>query len=129
MVIKKVGSGKFYHVIVRPKSQFVMFRNHDVGRKGHVERLAGKRKNGNWATHSWLIDKREADIIRNVLVGKNAAVRNVLSRLRRKPVWKNGDVFTAGPEINIREVDKPTPAMKNAWKKNIGKVQKVRVKK
>ena len=111
---KELGGGKFYHVIVRPKSQFVLFRNHDDGRKGHVERLAGKKKNGNWATHAWLVDKREAKIVDDILVGKNSKVQNVLSRLRRKPVWKNGDVFIAGPEINVREVDKPTPAMRAA---------------
>ena len=64
------GKGKFYRVVVRDKNDFVMFRLHDIGKKGHVERLAGKRANGRWATVSWLIDKNEAHVDSNgILIG------------------------------------------------------------
>ena len=79
------SSGKFYRVVVRDKNDFVMFRNHDVGEKGHVERLAGRRANGRWATVSWLIDKKEAHISKGILVGDNKDVKDVLEKLRRKP--------------------------------------------
>ncbi len=40
------GKGKFYRIEVRPKSDFVTFRVQDVGEKGGLERLAGKRSSG-----------------------------------------------------------------------------------
>jgi len=122
------GKGKFYRVIVRPKGDFVMFRIHDVGKKGHVERLAGKKANGRWATVSWLIDKKEAHISKGILVGDNKDVRDVLGKLRRKPKHLKGDVFEAGPRKNVLESAKPTSAMKKAQKRNIKKAQTKRWK-
>ena len=40
------GEGDYYHVTVRPKEQFSSFRTQDVGRKGHSQRLAGRRSSG-----------------------------------------------------------------------------------
>ena len=54
------GSGGFFHIQVRPRSDFVFFRNQDVGRRGGIERVAGRRKNGSWDTQKWLIGKSEA---------------------------------------------------------------------
>ncbi|MFH1452311.1 MAG: hypothetical protein ABIF88_04005 [archaeon] len=122
------GKGKFYRVVVRPKNQFVLFRNHDVGEKGHIERLTGMRRGGTWATHAWLIDKREAEVKNGILVGKNADVREVLEKLRRKPRHIRGDIFEAGPVVNVREADKPTLAMRRAWSANIKKAQMARKK-
>jgi hypothetical protein len=123
------GKGRFYRVIVRDKGGFIMFRNHDVGRKGHVERLAGLKANGRWATVSWLIDKREAHISKGILVGDSKDVKDVLAKLRRKPRHLKGDIFQAGPRINIPERVKPTAAMRKAQMKNIKKAQAARWKK
>jgi len=123
------GAGKFYRVVVRDKNNFVMFRNHDVGEKGHVERLAGRRANGRWATVSWLIDKKEAHISKGILVGDNKDVKDVLEKLRRKPRFLKGDIFEAGPRKNVPEKSKPTPAMKKAQMKNIKKAQAARRRK
>jgi hypothetical protein len=123
------GKGKFYRVVIRPKSEFKTFRNHDVGKKGHIERLAGQRANGKWATQAWLISKKEAKVVKGILVGKNKDVKDVLSKLRRKPKQVKGDVFEAGPRINVPEKAKPTPAMKKAQAKNIKKAQAARKKK
>ena len=122
------GAGKFYRVVVRDKNNFVMFRNHDVGEKGHVERLAGKRANGRWATVSWLIDKNEAHIEKGILIGDNEDVKGVLSKLRRKPKNLKGDIFEAGPRVNVPESANPTAAMKKAQIKNIKKAQAARWK-
>ena len=54
------GSGGFFHIQVRPKSEFVTFRNQDVGARGGIERVAGRRANGSWDTQKWLIGKSEA---------------------------------------------------------------------
>lgn len=123
------GKGKFYRVVVRPKAEFKIFRNHDVGKKGHVERLAGQRPNGRWATQAWLIDKNEAHISNGILIGDSKDVKNVLAKLRKKPRHTKGDIFEAGPRINIPEKEKPTPAMKKAQTKNIKKAQAARWKK
>lgn len=122
------GEGKFYRVVVRPKSEFVSFRNHDVGKKGHVERLAGKRASGSWATHAWLIDKKESEVVGKTLVGKSKDVKDVLGKLSSKPMLFKGDIFKAKPRKNIPEKSKPTVAMKRAQAKNIKKAQAARWK-
>jgi hypothetical protein len=43
------GAGDFFHVKVRPKSDFVTFRTPDIDDWGHIERVAGKRPSGSWA--------------------------------------------------------------------------------
>jgi len=123
------GKGKFYRIVVRPKSEFVSFRNHDVGTKGHLERIAGRRKSGSWATQAWLISKSDAEVKNGILVGKTKDVKSVISKLRRKPKKVKGDVFQAGPRKNVPEKSKPTRAMKTAQKRNIKKAQKARWKK
>ncbi|MCK4650002.1 hypothetical protein KAT36_02110 [Candidatus Pacearchaeota archaeon] len=120
------GEGMFYRVVVRDKGDFVLFRVHDVGKKGHVERLAGQRANGRWATVSWLIDKNEAHVSNNILVGDSEDVKDVLRKLSRKPRHLKGDIFEAGPRVNVPERLKPTPAMKRAQMRNIKKAQAAR---
>ena len=121
------GAGKFYRVIVRPKSEFTSFRNHDVGERGHVERLAGRRSSGSWATHAWLISKEDAHVASNgYLIGDSEDVRDVLSKLRRKPRHLKGDIFEAGPRVNVPERAKPTVAMRKARAENIKKAQAAR---
>jgi len=40
------GEGDYFRIVVRPKEEFTTFRHHDVGEKGHILRLAGKRSSG-----------------------------------------------------------------------------------
>ena len=131
-VRKKPGmgdKGKFYRVIVRPKSEFKLFRNHDVGEKGHIERLAGQRPSGRWATHAWLISKEDAKVVGGILVGISEDVKDIIAKLRRKPKMVKGNIFQAGPIKNVLERLKPTPAMKRAQTENIKKAQVARRKK
>ena len=123
------GKGKFYRVVVRPKGEFKNFRVQDIGSKGHIERVAGKRANGSWATQAWLIEKTDASVSGGTLVGRTKAAKDLLLKLRRKPKRVKGDVFEAGPRKNVPEKSKPTPAMKRAQKRNIKKAQAVRRKK
>ncbi len=123
------GKGKYYRIVVRPKSEFTSFRMHDVGRKGHIIRLAGRRKSGSWSTQAWLIAKSDAEVKDNTLVGKTASAKSVISKLRTKPKKIRGDVFEAKSRKNVPEKAKPTAAMKKAQKKNIKKAQAARWKK
>ena len=36
------GEGEYYHIEVLPKTGFVAFRTQDVGKSGHIQRVAGK---------------------------------------------------------------------------------------
>lgn len=125
----ETGEGKFYRVEVRPKSLFVKYRNQDVGEKGHLERIAGQRKNGNWATQCWLIEKKDTRVVNKKIIGKTKVVKDFLKKLGSEPVWIKGDIFKAKPRVNVREVDKPTLAMKKAQSKNILKAIAARWKK
>ncbi len=46
------GEGDYFRIILRPKNEFTTFRIQDVGEKGHIQRLAGKRSSGSWDTHA-----------------------------------------------------------------------------
>ena len=89
------GSGDFFHIQVRPKSEFVTFRNQDVGARGGIERVAGRRANGSWDTQKWLIGKAEAHRAGKQLVadsrggGKGAGpTRLAAAPSRRRPLHR-----------------------------------------
>lgn len=119
------GKGKFFRIELRPKRDFVSFRVQDVGGKGGLERLAGRRTSGSWATVSWLVSKDHARIRNGELVISNAKDKSILKQLRGAIIHVKGDVFRAHP-ANVPEASKPTPAMKRAQSKNIKKAQAAR---
>src|SRR5512133_3665387 len=63
------GQGNYYHVEVRRGEEFTAFRTQDVGGKGHLQRVAGKRSSGSWATTKSLIGKENAHVEDGKLVG------------------------------------------------------------
>jgi hypothetical protein len=120
------GEGEFFHVEVRPKSQFVTFRTQDVGEKGGIERVAGKRESGSWDTQKWLISKEFAHIENEKLVADTEDARRVLEELGSEPVHLRGDRFKAKPRPNVPEREKPTEAQQKAQQENIKKAQAAR---
>lgn len=124
------GKGTFYRIEVRPKREFVTFRVQDVGKKGGLERLVGRRSSGSWDTVTWLVAKEEAHVGPNGrLVIDSSRARTALKQIRGPIVHVKGDVFAAHPRKNVPESAKPTPAMRRAQKANIQKAQKARWKK
>jgi hypothetical protein len=117
------GTGGFFHIQVRPKSEFVSFRNQDVGGRGGIERLAGQRANGSWDTQKWLIGKAQAHIDGKQLVADSVAAEKVLAQLGSVPRHLGGDRFIAKPRRKIPAAEKPTPAMRRAQLANIKKAQ------
>jgi len=123
------GEGNYYRIEIRDKNQFSIFRNHDVGERGGLQRIAGKRPNGNWDTQAWLIEKHLANVVGSTLKSRYKDVQKLIDTLGSKPKHVKGDIFKAKPEKNVPEKDKPTPAMKKAWAGNIKKAQEARKKK
>src|SRR3989339_519377 len=113
-----IGEGNFFRITIRPKGEFVSYKNHDIGKKGHIERVAGRRSSGSWATHAWLIAKGDAKV-----------AKEVISKLSSKPKIVKGDIFEAKPKKNVPEKNKPTTLMKKAQRENIKKAQNARRKK
>jgi hypothetical protein len=122
------GEGNYYHIEVRPRSEFTTFRTQDVGDPGHVQRVAGRRSSGSWATVKWLIGKQDAHIQDGKLIPDTKDAREVISQLGSKPVHLSGDRFKANPRRNVPEDEKPTPAQKRARSSNIKKAQAARRK-
>ncbi|MGH6874712.1 MAG: hypothetical protein ACREDW_06830 [Aestuariivirgaceae bacterium] len=120
------GRGEFFHIEVRPRSQFTTFRNQDVGKKGGIERVAGRRPTGGWDTQKWLISKEHAHVERGRLVPDTADARKVLESLGSAPRHVSGDRFKAKDRPNVPEAEKPTPAQKRAQQRNIRKAQMAR---
>lgn len=120
------GKGQYYHIEVRSDGDFTTYRTQDVGSPGHVQRVAGKRASGSWATVKWLIDKGDAHVSGDTLVGDTQDAREVLSKLGSKPIHLTGDRFQAGPRRNVPERSKPTAAQQPARRANIKKAQAAR---
>ncbi|HEU0180510.1 MAG TPA: hypothetical protein VFV58_40240 [Blastocatellia bacterium] len=122
------GKGEYYHIEVRSKREFTTFRTQDVGERGGIQRVAGKRGSGSWDTQKWLIGKDEAHIEDERLVPDTKEAREVLKTLGSKPTHISGDRFKAAPRKNVPEKKKPTPAQKRARLANIKKAQAARAK-
>ncbi len=122
------GEGEYFHIGVRPKSDFVAFRTQDVGEPGGIQRVAGKRESGSWDTQKWLISKELAHIEGDRLVPDTEPAREVLKSLGSAPVRIEEDRFSAKPPRNIPEREKPTPAQQAARRRNIKKAQAARQK-
>jgi hypothetical protein len=123
------GGGEFFHIEVRPKTEFKTFRTQDVGKRGGIERVAGKRASGSWSTQKWLIGKEHAHIEGRKLVADTADARKVLSILGSQPVRIRADRFKAHDRPNVPERAKPTAAQRRARTRNIGKAQAARRRK
>jgi hypothetical protein len=113
------GGGRFFHVELRPSTQFVAFRVQDVGGPGGVERVAGRRASGSWDTAKWLIEKTHAHVEDGRLVADSAEAKNLFAG----PVQVEGDRFRAEPRRDTPEHEKPTPAMRRAQHANLKKAQ------
>jgi hypothetical protein len=120
------GQGNYYHIEVRDGGDFETFRTQDVGDPGHVQRVSGKRASGSWATVKWLIGKEDAHVEDGKLVGDTKDAKDLLKKLRTRPVKIRGDRFEARPRRNVPERSKPTAAQTRARRQNVKKAQSAR---
>ena len=117
------GEGDYFRITVRPKGEFSTFRYQDVGDKGHIQRLAGRRSSGTWDTHVWLISKEDAHLEGDTLIPDTEDARNLIESLGSKPKHVKEDVFEAKDKPNVPESEKPTDAQQKARLENIKKAQ------
>lgn len=122
------GRGNYYHIEVRD-DDFETFRTQDVGDPGHIQRVAGKRESGSWATVKWLVSKEDAHVEDGKLVPDTKDAKDLIKKLGSKPVHVMGDRFEAKPRRNVPERSKPTAAQTRARRQNIKKAQAVRKEK
>ena len=112
------GQGNYYHIEVRDGGDFETFRTQDVGDPGHLQRVSGKRASGSWATVQWLIGKEDAHVEDGKLVGDTKDAKDLLKKLRTRPVKIRGDRFEAKPRQNVQERSRPTAAQTRAGRQN-----------
>lgn len=117
------GQGDYYHVEVRDRGDFETFRTQDVGEAGHLQRVAGKRSSGSWATVKWLIGKEDAHVEDGKLVGDTKDAKDLIKKLGSQPVHMRGDRFKAQDRKDVPERSKPTAAQTRARRENIKKAQ------
>jgi hypothetical protein len=117
------GRGNYYHVELRDSGDFETFRTQDVGDPGHLQRISGKRAGGSWATVKWLVGKEDAHVEDGKLVGDTRDAKDLIRKLRSRPVQIRGDRFEAKPRRNVVERAKPTAAQTRARRQNIKKAQ------
>lgn len=121
------GGGDYFRIVVRPKEQFSVFRYHDVGEPGHIQRLSGKRNSGSWDTQAWLISKNDAHSEGGKLVADSDDAKKILDMLRSVPHNVKVDLFEAKDRPNVPERAKPTPSQRRARAENIKKAQEARL--
>jgi hypothetical protein len=112
------GRSHYYRIVVRPKEQFTSFRTQDIGNPGGLQRLAGRRSSGSWATQAWLVNKDSAHVEGKKLIADNKDVQDLIRQLGSQPILEKGDIFTAKDRPNVAEKDKSTPAMNRAQQEN-----------
>ena len=117
------GEGDYYRIVLRAGEDFTIFRFQDVGEKGHIMRLAGRRRSGSWDTQAWLISKTDAHMEGDTLVPDTEDAKKLIESLGSKPKHGKGDVFEAKDRPNIPENAKPTEAQKRARLANVKKAQ------
>jgi hypothetical protein len=129
------GEGDYYHVEVLPKTGFVTFRTQDVGEHGHIQRVAGKRPGGSWATVKWLIGKEDAHVEGDRLIPDTKGAKDVIKQIGAQPVHLKGDIFKAKASASSSSTNagkrsqpksKPTVAQQRARRENIKKAQAAR---
>jgi hypothetical protein len=120
------GGGAFFHIEGRPRREFRTFRTQDVGKRGGIERVAGKRSSGSWDTQKWLISKEHAHRIGRRLVPDTPDARKVFKVLGSPPRHLSGDRFKAKDRPDVPERKKPAPAMRRARTRNIRKARAAR---
>jgi hypothetical protein len=93
------GEGDYYHLELISTRGFETFRTQDVGRRGHIQRVAGKKADGgSWQTVKWLIGKKDAHRRGNRLVPDSKGAKDVIEDLGAQPVHISGDRF----KVNVR---------------------------
>jgi len=112
------GTGGYYHVEVRPETQLAAFRTQDVGERGGIERVAGRRAGGAWDTLKWLIGKAHAHVERGRLVPDSPDARKVLDPLGSSPRQIGGDRFEAVLRSGSPGAARSTAAQKRARPRN-----------
>ena len=120
------GEGDYFRITVRPKEEFSTFRYQDVGEKGHIQRLAGRRSSGSWDTQVWLISKEDAHMEGDTLIPDTEDARSLIESLGSTPKHVKEDVFEAKDRPNVPESEKPTEAQQKARLENIKKAQQSR---
>jgi len=130
------GEGDYYHVEVRPKTGFVTFRTQDVGRRGHIQRVAGKKSSGTWETVKWLIAKQDAHVRGDKLVPDTKGAKDLIKELGVQPVHVSGDRFKARAKMTAARSNtkaggrtKSTPAKAGASRKGARKTKSTRSRK
>jgi hypothetical protein len=93
------GTGRFYHVVIRPKEEFKTFRVQDVGMKGGLERVAGKRADGTWDTEAWLIEKKDAKVVGGKLVITEPKAKSILKQIDGPIRHIEGDIWKAHAKV------------------------------
>jgi len=101
------GEGEYYRIELRSTIDFTTFRYHDVGDKGHLIRLAGRRPSGSWDTQTWLVSKADAHIEGDTLVPDTEEAKKLIESLGSQPKHLKGDVFEAKDKPNKPERKKP----------------------
>lgn len=120
------GEGEYYRIVLRPSEQFVTFRTHDVGEKGHLLRVAGQREDGSWETQAWLVSKEDAHMEGNKLAPDAKDAEELLADLGSEPKHLKGDIFVAKERRGVLGRAKPSRPQRRTRMSRIQKAESAR---
>lgn len=126
---KKIEAGKSTEIWItlRPGSRFKKgtYRRQDIGKPGWAYRVAGILRSGGWATHQFVITKKDPGGLRyRVVKGQIQPTKrakkewaSITKRFKKGTLKRvKGDYWEA-KEHKVREADKPTEAQLAALEK------------
>lgn len=105
------GGGKYYHVVLRPKDRFTLFRTIPVIDTQGVLEVLGKKPTDEWETHKILVRKEIAVQNGRALSVILDSARIMLPELQGPIQQLHDDVFFAKP-VEVGETEhfqKPSP--------------------
>lgn len=88
------GNGDYYHVEVRDKFYFELFRTYSIGSEG-IQRVDGRQADGRWLTLKWLFPKTQMKLVEGRLVPLTEEAQQILAQIEPAPRRVKGDIFHA----------------------------------
>ena len=108
------GKGDHYHIEVRDKFYFELFRTHEIGEG--IQRVDGRQADGRWMTLKWLLPKSQVEINDGRLIGTTEEAQQILSQLDPQPRRIKGDIFHAKhPARHHAHAPMPASRVRTPW--------------
>jgi hypothetical protein len=72
---------EYYYLTMESDDEFILFKSETIGADNQSHMIKAKEKNGRWKVKEWIINKDDAHMEGNYLVGDDPEVKEILDEL------------------------------------------------